>query len=175
MIIQAVLIPLLQALITGGFTLVLVTAFITLVGLPDASTWGKLVGAFVALFSWLSYIDRFYKALMGVYMQERKDKEPRNYQFKVAATQLDGHQTDYLQLPFDQDKFNEVCHFIVHHDWDFSQAGLSGPGKPLSQKEFQAMRSEMIGRGLARWKSRSKNQSTELTPSGRGIVRHHAR
>lgn len=177
MIVQAVLIPLLQALITGGFILVLVNAGMTLIGWPAPYPMnaGKLVGAFVALFSWLSYIDRFYKALMGIYMQERKDKQPRDFQFKVPAFQANGHEGFFLDLPFDQEKFAEVCKFMVRHDLDFSQAGLSGPGKPLSRSEFQAMRAELIGKGLAQWKNRSKSQSTQLTPSGRGIVKHYAR
>jgi hypothetical protein len=176
MIVQAVLIPLFQAIITGGFTLAIVTAIVSLMDLPSPLGWGAFFGAFVALGSWLSYINKFYAAMLGVYSQTKRDNEPKDYQFQVEAIQEDGRTGFFLDLPFDQDKFNEVCRYVSRHNFEFSQALLSGRGKLLGRSDFEALRAQMIGAGLAQWVSgRSHSQGTQLTSSGRGIVKHYAR
>jgi hypothetical protein len=171
MIVSAVVIPLLQSVITGLFSCAIVWSIILLIGLPNPRLWGELVGAFIALFSWLSYLDRFYEGLKAQLPPEKGKKE---ITVRVNAIQEDGHSGIFLDLPLDLDRFIKICH-LISNGRDFSLGSLGGNGKPLSRSEFEVLRDYFISRGLAYWVNpHSHNPGVRLSPAGRGIIRHFA-
>jgi hypothetical protein len=170
-IVKALVIPLLQAFIWGSIAYLAWFCFVSFTASGDPRT-AVFPGLFVFAVAYGAGINTYNNSL-GV-----KHPLPVNHHHNldlVSVTTASGHEGFFMSLPFDQDKFNQVCRYIVKHDYEFSQALLGGRGKIMSRPDFETLRTQMVSRGLARWVSGySHNQSTELTPSGRAIVRRYA-
>jgi len=81
---------------------------------------------------------------------------------------------DFINLPIGQKQAGRVF-YLLTVGRDLSLASLAGPGKPLSRSEFEALRDELISRGLAAWKNPNyHNQGATLTAAGRAVCKKFA-
>ena len=141
-----------------------------------ALAWGLMVAGIACLLSWwglLSWWQRLHEGAQNI--KPASEREPdRVYPLRVEVTQYNGHWVDYLDLPVTSDKMVSVCRLLANGG-DFSHGGLSGPHRPLSRSEYEALRDEFIGRGLATWRNpHSHHQGVLLTHVGKAVARRIA-
>lgn len=181
-IVSGWLIPLLQALTTGGLSAVAAYAVTAVAGWDRAIALA--VFALVAFFAWLNYKHRWeylLAALDGVEMAdsawpgsqpEAREPVPALETIRVELIQENGRRGDFIDLPVDNFQAHEVAHILSRPGASFSYATLAGPGKPLSRTEFEVLSRIFLTRGLAVWNNpRAHNQGMSLTAAGRAVLR----
>lgn len=168
---QAVGIPLLQALITGGFTGAVAIAILVILHMGQALEYGLLVGFVVAWLSWLSYTNRFLSGLKDF------DRPIRNYTqtetVRVNLLQTDNQSGLFLDIPLSPEKLAAVSRSIINSGSSFSFADLVST-RLLTRAEYESLRSYFLKRGLLFWSGGSHHMGCELTGAGRAILRHFA-
>lgn len=176
-LVAGVTIPILQAVISG------ILAFI-LAGLVSFIVWHRLrlftgvLGVLVASGVWFSYLKRWnYVAGLVPYpepdplpLREVAREEPERVQIELLEN--NGNTGQYLSLPARYEQLVALSRGVL------SGAGLGvnswcGDGRPFSRAEFEALRAELLRRGLLAWNNeRARGQGVRLTPQGRAVLRY---
>ncbi len=176
-----VTIPLLQSVITGILAGI---AAGVLVGVLRVgfSAWaaGFSTWALVTLGAWLSFRGRWQVVIEralgvdlnhdGVIGEPELPPQPEPQSLRVELLQEGGRRGDWIDLPF-PDKLPALAAGLLEGR-QFTQTVWTGGGRLYSRAEFEAVRGEMLRRGLARWKNpQAPAQGAELTPAGRAVLR----
>jgi hypothetical protein len=132
----------------------------------------------VTFLSWLVFRSQWRRSLdviLGVILPE----EPAAPEIYQAVTRVQVVSTDHTgafikavncEFSLEEDLLQQAAK-RVQDTGSFSHASLSGPGKPLTRNEFEAMRDEFISRGLAYWAHpRSHNRGVALTVAGKRTI-----
>jgi hypothetical protein len=171
-LIMAVLIPALQSVISAlwmGVAIGLLAWFMWGVFWQAAGILAALTGAGV----WFSYLRR-WNYLTGLEPYQEPDPLPTYDPGRVKIELLEnGGQTGhFLTLPARAEQLAELGRGIERG------AGLGinswvGSGRPFSRSEFEALRDELLRRGLLAWvNERARAQGVILTPQGRAVMRY---
>lgn len=180
-ITSGVVVPLLQALVTGFLIGLAALAVCAWLGWPWLAVSGS-VAAVVMAVSWLSFRSRWQWVIeraLGVDLNldgyigappERVPVEP----VRVILSSKDGRETDFIDLPAKPEQLRQLADGLSAGR-SFSLSAWTGSGAPFSRAEFEALRGELLRRGLARWKNdTSQAQGIELLASGKAILRRFA-
>lgn len=166
----AVWFPLLQALITGlcGFTL---GASIAALKGDDWLTIGAISGAVVLSAAWLISL-AWWRSLLA---PPSPEPPARAASETVRISLLDESSPythgQFLTLPTDRARLEKMAVALVD-DPTFSMSRFGGAHRLYSRAEFEALREELIRRGLVRWTNpRAPSQGAQLTPPGRAFMR----
>ena len=175
-----VVVPGAQALITGVLVGIAAGAISAWFGLP---AWGVAgtAAAVAALGAWLSYRGRWAWLLeraAGVDLNNDSfiGQPPAPPPLRIDLTQMqDGaRERDFIDLPVDQEKARLLAQGLLNGR-QFSLSVWAGPTQLFTRSEFEALRSELLARGLATWRNpHSQNQGIVLTGAGRAVMRHLA-
>lgn len=98
-----------------------------------------------------------------------EEPEPLTPSLRVEIAEDDNHwRVGRMPIP---DGIDLVARGVLRGR-PLSEKEWTGSGKPLSQRQFRAIRDEMMECGLARWKNPGEpRQGAELTPAGRAVMR----
>lgn len=178
-LIQAVIVPLLQAIITG-----LLLALAALAGWQayhHPSAWTVFLGG-LALFTccaWLASLAKWrawVDAILGIEAPKPAVDAPRpgmmltvHYQGEAGS-----HSGVYADLPCSYAQLVKVAE-LLERDPALTHARFAGPHRPLSRAEFEALRDAFIKNGWARWTGRAHTLGAVMTPAGRAVMRSLAR
>ncbi len=178
-----VLVPGLQALLTGfvcGLAALAVTAWF---GLPWLAIGGTVFAVTMAG-AWLSYRGRWQWLLErilgadlngdGTIGQPLPLPAPKPENIRIELVQNAGHEVEYIDLPFPE-KLPLLASGLLEGKRQFSLTAWTGDGQLFSRAEFETLRTELLKRKLAEWKNpEAPAQGIKLTPAGRAIFRRLA-
>jgi len=183
---DSVTIPATQSLITGALFGLTVGGSAAMLEFPMPFQFGLTAGAGVALIAWLDYRARWQSLLERLLQVDLngdgeigdQDQEPdppaRVEPVKVYIEQDQGRHVDIIDLPAEPRQLTAFADGVLTGR-SLSQAAWIGRGQPFSRSEYDALRDEMIRRGLAQWRSPGEPaQGWELLASGRAMLRHFA-
>jgi len=95
--------------------------------------------------------------------------EPVTLQVEVVRQSEYGQQLTIVDFGVSPEKAVVLARGILAGR-PFSEAEWTGRGKPFSRREFRALRSELLERGLLEWRNpRAPSQGVELTSVGRAV------
>lgn len=180
-LIEGVIIPGLQCLITGLLSGLAALAVAAWLGGPIWAVGGT-TAAIVGLYSWLSYRggwnDRLERMLgidlnlNGVIGPAPQPAEPERVRVEVIQDQ--GSKGDFIDLPYPS-KLPELAAGIVNGK-QFALSVWTGNGHLFSRSEFEEVRDEMLERGLLRWRNeRNPAQGVDVTAVGRAVLKRLAK
>lgn len=181
---DGVIVPGLQALITAVLTGFAAGALAAWVGAPY---WGVgfTAAALAALASWLSYRARWafvMERILGVDLNQdgvigQPEPEPppaRAEPVRIEIIQEGGRAGDFIELPARPEQLRMLADGL-QGGRAFSQSVWTGNSGIFTRSEFEALRAELLRRGLAKWrKEGAPGQGIELTPPGRAVMRRFA-
>ena len=178
---DALLIPFLQALVTGLLFGLAGAAFGWLVKYESPGVLGVTVGTVAALLAWLAFRDRAARLVehdKGFIRESIPEPplpaEPKRQIIRIEMNQQEGRQVDYIDLAASRKQLYQLAAGLLAGQ-QFSVSNWTGSGKPFTRSEFETLRAELITRGLARWRNeRAPMQGAELTRSGAAMVRYLA-
>ena len=173
---EAVLIPLLKAIITGALFALFGAAFYWLsLGVTGWRIfWAILAGA--ALVSWLMVIRIGDQDRNAANLKPSKVYPVETTRIQITASDPAGEFSAgrWAELPISAELLQRVAKRLAAGS-SFSHAGLAGPGRPLSRSEFECLRDAMISRGLCYWTNPAAHaQGCQLTRAGVAVMRHFA-
>jgi len=167
-----VLIPVLQAAITG---IVSAAVVVSIYKLADKVTTFRLfcvVAFLVMAIAWMVMMQQW----RGYTFSMRQIDTPVLYNMdtpdvtRIAVPRETGE--DWIDLPIDKSRLMIISRKI-QKDMRLSHALVAD--RTLTRAEYEALRDEMVRRGLAQWVNpRARNQGVVLTGAGRAMVRHYA-
>ncbi len=176
---DGVIVPGLQAVITGvlfGVAALAVTAWLAL---PFLAIGGTVTAVIMAV-SWLAYRSRWQFVLEKItgadlnqdgYIGEplpQQEPLPALPPVRVIVEENQGQHVEYIDLPHPE-KIPELAAGLLQGK-QFAQTVWVGHG--LTRPQFDEIRSEMIKRGLARWRNpNAPAQGAELTARGKAVCR----
>jgi len=96
----------------------------------------------------------------------------RTVQLEISSPDEPGS-IRYLNIPDPLfAKLPEVAHRVIMSRTPFSQAAMTGKGRPLSRNEFNDLRDLFVARGVATWRDGEHPQrGIEFTPFGLSLMR----
>lgn len=172
------LVPLLQSLTTGALSGIAAWAILAVT--DSDRRFALLIMAIVSILSWLAYKSRWESILAafgGIELDSQPEPAPEPAAVDVVRVELiqdNGHRGSWIDLPLDDWQAVHVARLLTTGA-QLSHAALSGRGKPLSRAEYEALRTVMLQRGLARWiNTRARSRGLELTPAGRAVMKRIA-
>jgi hypothetical protein len=174
-----VLLPMLQAVITGCLAGLAAWLYAWLMKSPEAWKWGAGVAVGVAVLAWLSMLARWLNLTAPIERITRKDINRDGFigappVVRVEVKSENGRQTQFAELPTSKEKMTDFARGVLDGT-PISEARWSGAGALFSKSEFRAIRDLFIARGWARWvNSEFHEQGVELAPSGRAVMRQFA-
>lgn len=145
------------------------------VGVVLGFMWGSLI--------WTDRLVRRYQPIDEQYELEEtdpvvdplEDTRPRRIQIELRDDS-DGLSVRWLDLPegITMEQLIDTGKLLVKNGMNFSHT-LSGNGKPLTRKQFEALRDLCLNNNLAQWRNnRAHNQGVELLPPGKSLFRQLA-
>ena len=181
---DGLIVPGLQALITGvscGVAALAVTAWF---GLPWLAIGGT-VAAVTMAGAWLSYRGRWawtLERLLGVDLnndsvigQPQPDLPALPESVHIELIQDQGRRGDYIDLPATPTQLKALASGIVNQNRQFALTLWAGEAGIFTRPQFEKLRAELIDRGLAEWKKAdAPNQGCKLTPQGLAVMRYFA-
>lgn len=175
---SGVLIPLLQALVTGlvyGIGVSVVAWVMNMMGFDQAEWWKIGLGAFLLAFAraWLYLLKEWRKYIYG---EEQPDYptviEPQTVKLEISAN--DGRTMQFIDLPADTRQLIQLGQGITE-GLSFTEAQWVGRGQPFTRTEFVRLRSELIKRGFLAWNSDlDPARGVRVTGKGRAVMRQFA-
>ena len=180
-IVEGVVVPGLQAAITGVLTGLAALAVSAWLKLPY---WGIGATAFTlaALAAWLSYRGRWawvLERMLGVDINRdgligQPEPEPEPAQsLRIELVQDEGRRGEFIDLPYPE-KLPLLAGGLLEGR-QFSLTAWTGKGQLFSRSEFETLRAELLKRGLATWNNpAAPAQGITLTGAGRAIFRRLA-
>lgn len=182
-IVEGVVVPGLQAAITGTLTGVAAGAISAWLQLPAWGVAGTAT-AVASLAAWLSYRGRWawvLERLLGVDLDRdgfigKPDPEPEPaHSLRIDLTQIEdgGRTREFIDLP-SPEKLPLLASGLLNGR-QFSLTTWTGKGQLFSRAEFETLRAELLRRGLAMWNNPdAPAQGITLTGPGRAIFRRLA-
>ena len=178
----AVGIPLAQSLITSLIAGVS-TGLVTAVNEPENALFYASLATFSTLgLSWIRGVRRWEN---WVYAAERRTGRDINGDGKIGnprqnappetvrveVIENDGRQMSFLDLPVSKPKLVALARHIMQGG-KFSISALAGQGKSFSRPELEALRDELLKRGMLRWRNpAAPNQGVDFTRGGHAMLR----
>jgi hypothetical protein len=160
--IVGVVVPLLQATVTGLLLALVVGLTMLAVGGFSARqilTWSAVVLAVVAFFYWTRLIARWlhlvhsFERMTGVDLnRDGYVGDPGQQHAVIYVVTNNGHQTR-SDFPVSFDKMKEVAAVLVENGFRYSERELTGAKKPLTLKEFDDLRDELVLKNWVVWKN----------------------
>lgn len=182
-LVDGVIVPGLQAAISGGLFGLAAAVLAALAGVPDWWKWGGGVFVSALLLTWLSYRHGWQwrlERLLGLDLNLDGSigrpslpalPEPEPQRIRVVLEQQGGREVDFIDLPARPEQLQALASGITQGR-TFALTAWAGT---FTRPEFEGLRDELIKRGLARWANeRSHNQGIVLTPAGRAVMRRLA-
>jgi hypothetical protein len=171
----AVIIPLLQATTTGALLGTTAGAAAWALAWEKPGAVGLAVGASVASFAWLTYRADWserIRAILGIQEQAEIAKAAAfNQTVRVEVISDNAHAGDFLDLPGGRERLITLAQGLTSGK-PFTVRTWAGGGGVYTGAEFDRLRTELIARGLARWRSEHDPRSgVELTSKGRATFR----
>jgi len=139
---------------------------------------GALVGCLFAFITWLSYRNRWswrLERILGVDLNGDGiiGKPTRPETVRIEMIESGGKDVQFIDLP-SADKLPALASGLLEGR-QFSQSVWTGNGQLFTRGEFEALRSELIRRGLASWKNPdAPAQGIVLTAAGRAVFKRIA-
>jgi hypothetical protein len=168
LIVAAVIIPLLQAAVSGCAFGIIAFAGCLLIGEGQAGAVALFLGGLAFMAAWLILVDRFYDEIFPYRMRKN---QPRTFRLEIAADQ--GRSLQIIDLPATSRQLNSLARGILNGS-TLNESSWSGFGRPFTRAQFRQLRDELVRRGLAEWRSSAPSQGVQLTASGRAIMRKFA-
>jgi hypothetical protein len=176
-IVDAVVIPALQAVTTGVLVGTAAGAGAWALAWDNPGAVGLATGAAVAAFSWLNYradwAERI-RAILGIettHQAEAIQAATYNQTVRVEVISDNAHAGDFLELPGGRERLTELARGLTAGK-SLTTRVWAGGGGLYTGPVYSRLCEELISRGLARWKSPHSAQSgVELTAKGRATMR----
>ncbi len=173
-----VLVPLFQSLITGffgGAILALVTWYFIAQDAEYALYAFGISLVVIATVVWMGLLDDHKRLLWRVERLVGKDfdgdgtiGEPEHLVVEIHRPGPYGENADFLHLGVDKERFTEFVRGILSGE-PVTVARWTGSGRTFRRGEFEKLRSELMERGILRWRG-ARNQGADLTPEGKEIL-----
>lgn len=176
---SGVLIPLLQALVTGlvfGGGVSAVGAVMNWFGFDRVVWWQLGLAAFflATIRAWIALIDEWRGFLYPNRKQDPIYVETDPQTVRVEIAQNRGRNVQFMDLPADASQMIMLGQGIVE-GLGFTEAQWTGKGQPFTRNQFVQLRGEMIKRGLVVWNSdRDPARGLRVTGKGMAVMRYFA-
>jgi hypothetical protein len=175
---SAIVIPFAQSAVSGTLTGGLVGAAALVFEWPEPAGLALLTTAGTALIAWLAYRSQWRAAVDFVLGLRPPTMEPQELTTRIQVIAHDPAGAFaagvWAELPLRPELVTQAARRILATG-SISHATLAGPGRPLSRAEYEALRDELIARGLAVWANPdAHNVGLELTAAGRATIRRLA-
>jgi hypothetical protein len=185
-IFAGIVVPALQALITGLFADLSSWTLGLLYRWDQAWLIALAIGAGVTLLTWTIAARHWQRVLelqRGVDLQpdplprfepEPLPREESDQVTRVTVVTPDGMQGAYLDLPCSQQQLITLAAGLLRGE-TFTLGAWTGHGRPFSRADFERLRSELLARGALEWRNpTAPAQGLALSPPGRAMMRHFA-
>ena len=183
------LVPLGQSLVTALLCGAVGGLVAMLLDFP-MSPWrfGAITGGVALVVAWLSLLGATRSLLWEIERISGRDfdgdhhagpppPEPAPLRVEVVETVEDVERWRIAKVPVpagDPAKLQDFARGLLAGR-PMSESEWTGSGKPLSQRQFRAIRDELLACGLARWRDPDEpRQGAELTGAGRAVLRRVA-
>jgi len=168
---NSVFVPAGQALITGLFAAGFIAALFNL------QTWPGIalaVGCGCAFLAWLLSLDQQRKIINAAAgLADPGQDEQVSYQHqpitRIELVQDAGRSVSWLDVPCSIRQLQQLARGVAAGS-SLSINAWTGSARPFTRSEFEALRNELISRGLA--EDLGSNRGLQLTAAGRGVFRH---
>lgn len=176
-----VVLPALQALVSGLILGVACWAIASLAGIDRSWAYGVGAWAFVTTLAWLLLLRRslqLVEQLLGVDLdRDGFIGEPAIVEPVTRVDLVDNNSAypggQFLALPVDRVRMVAIS-LELERGASFSHS-LAGPSKALTRGEYERLRDYLLREGLLRWNSDySRKEGLALTGKGRALVRGFA-
>lgn len=170
-----VLLPVLQAIITGALAGLAAWCYAWLLHFPQAWRWGLGVALGVLVLAWLGMLARWLDLTRPIERLTGVDLDHDGYigtpdTIRVEVTSQDKRHVTAAEIPY-ASKLADFARGVLSGE-PISERQWSGAGKLFSQTEFRQVRDLFMARGWFRWiNPESPQQGFEITPGGRAALR----
>jgi hypothetical protein len=177
-VFAGVVVPALQALVTGLFTGLAAWPLGLLNNWEQAGLIALVIGAGVALLTWTIAARHWQRVLElreGIDLQPDPlpGAEPESIT-RVTMVNQEGTSGEFLDLPCNQDQLITLAAGLLRGQ-SFSLGSWTGRGRPFSRADFGRLRAELLARGALEWRNpRAPAQGLALSSPGRAMMRHFA-
>ena len=180
-----VVLPLMQALVTGGIIGLVAMLVCRKYEMADWGYWSALCGVLVTLGYWLMAQTIWRRLVRMVEMAWQRDIDGDGYvgepepapSVRVEVTERDNggfSNTQIATLPF-ADRIPLLAQGLLS-GVPFSDRRWAGDGRLFTDGELTQVRMELLGRGLIELKvPTAPKQGYVLTRAGRAVMRHFAK
>jgi hypothetical protein len=178
-VFAGVVVPALQALITGLFSGLAAWALGLLNNWDQAGLTALAIGAGVALLTWTIAARHWQRVLElseGIDLQPDSlpGAEPESIT-RVTVVNQEGTSGEFLDLPCNQDQLITLAAGLLRGQ-SFSLGTWTGRGRPFSRADFERLRSELLARGALEWRNQAAPaQGLTLSVPGKALMRYYAR
>lgn len=162
---ERVIIPTLQAAVSGAVTGLLAMGLLIAVGLDArALRGGLLTGCTITALTWWALLWRSLRDPSNW----REKNQPRAFRVEVASNS--GRTLNFVDLPCSAAQLKTLAVGLLAGA-SLSEARWCGYGKPFSKAQFRELREAMLERGLACYRSPAyPQQGVVLSAVGRFII-----
>ncbi|HEC61415.1 hypothetical protein LCGC14_0761740 [marine sediment metagenome] len=163
----AIVIPALQAIVSGLLAGLAAGSLAPLVDLPSLDTF-LVVSSLIAMFAWFNLLRAWREAIIPTY-----DKPThRGYNSNVRLEIGRENSTSIVNLPVSRTDLKTLA-MGLDSGLSFSESSWTGRGALFSRSEFRQLRDVMIKRKLLQWVNPyARAQGLELTRTGRAVMRY---
>lgn len=172
---DAVLIPLAAALITGSLAGAVVLAVAWAAGTPNPWQPAAILASLAALIFWLVGHSRARKAgelERGLVVDPPLETTTKGATIRVEMRSDNGRAMDYADLPATLDQLRALADGL-QNGAPLTVGSWTGHRRPFSRSEFENLRAELVRRNLAAWRNpAAPAQGCELTPQGRAVFKY---
>jgi hypothetical protein len=171
---SAVIIPAAQSAISGLLTGSLAGSAALVFDWGEPAAWAVLSTAGVSLASWLIYRGQWREVANFVQGLRQPTMEPQELTTRIQVISSDPASAFaagvWAELPLPVETVRQAARRILETG-AFSHS-LAGPGKPLSRSQYEALRDELLARGLLVWQNpAAHSRGLEITAAGRAVLR----
>lgn len=181
----ALLIPGLQAFVTGVVVALPVGLVAALVDFPSPWQIGLVTWALTQALVWAGLLLRWMDIVSALENFLQKDlngdgfigdEEPQRETptVRVEYVENQGRHVEYVDLPVDEEKLIDLASGVLA-GLPFAESQWSGAGALLSRSQFRALRDEFMRRGWLEWiNPDARAQGVQFTRQGGAVIRHFA-
>lgn len=170
---SGVVIPFLQAVVTGVFSGVLIVGVLVLAGAFQVAVLAVLAGG-AMLFMWLRLLGNWlavYSPIRVVEYQPDGDGVQRAPYVSIELKQ-DNRRLQFIELPASESQLVKLAEGLLRGT-PLSESAWCGGGRPFSKAEFHQLRDELLRRQLVAWRDEQHPaQGLILTLAGRHVFQH---
>jgi hypothetical protein len=180
---SAILIPTIQAMLTGGLVGGAAFSAANIWNWQDPIVWGVTGFSLVTLGSWLLYrgewrrgVDVLLGVVLPVEAEPTQEYQATTYITVVAEDPAGAFQAaQRLNVALDPLLISKAASRAIATG-NFSHASLAGPGRPLTRAQYEILRDEFIARGLLYWNcDYAHTRGVSMTRAGREAIEYLAK